>query len=169
MEHPLHLVVMGVSGSGKSTVARAVQDRLGWELAEGDDFHPPDNLAKMRAGIPLTDEDRWGWLDSLAGWAAEREARGEPTIMACSALRRAYRNVLRRGGERTFFVHCTGGRDLLLERMESRDHFMPSSLLESQLAVLEPLQPDEAGMDVDVALPLDRVAGLVLERLGLTG
>lgn len=167
--HPLHLVVMGVSGSGKSTVARALQERLGWELAEGDDFHPPENLARMRAGIPLADDDRWGWLDSLADWAAQREARGEPTIMACSALRRAYRDVLRRGGERTSFVHCTGDRDLLLERMESREHFMPPSLLESQLAVLEPLQPDEQGMDVDVALPVDRVAALVLARLGLAG
>ena len=169
MEHPLHLVVMGVSGSGKSTVARAVQDRLGWELAEGDDFHPPENVARMRAGIPLTDDDRWGWLDSLADWTAEREARGEPTIMACSALRRAYRDVLRRGGAATFYVHCTGEEDLLLERMRSRDHFMPPSLLASQLAVLEPLQPDEAGMDVDVALPVDRIAEQVLARLGLAG
>ncbi len=169
MERPLHLVVMGVSGSGKSTVARAVQDRLGWELAEGDDFHPPENVARMRAGVPLTDEDRWGWLTSLAEWTAEREARGEPTIMACSALRRAYRDVLRRGGERTFFVHCTGEEDLLLERMQDREHFMPPSLLASQLAVLEPLEPDEQGMDVDIALPVDRIAGHVLARLGLTG
>ena len=123
----------------------------------------------MRAGVPLTDEDRWGWLASLAEWAAERDARGEPTIMACSALRRAYRDVLRRGGERTFFVHCTGEEDLLLERMRAREHFMPPSLLASQLAVLEPLEPDENGMDVDIALPVDRIAGQVLARLRLAG
>ena len=164
---PLHLVFMGISGSGKSTVAQAVRERLGWEFAEGDDFHPPANVAKMREGIALTDADRWGWLESLADWTAEREARGEPTIITCSALRRAYRDVLRRGGEDTFFVHSTGDKRTILERMNARHHFMPPSLLESQLDTLEPLQPDELGMDVDVALPVDRIAALVLARLDL--
>lgn len=167
MADPLHLVFMGVSGSGKSTIARAVQERLGWAYAEGDDFHPAANVAKMREGIPLTDADRWGWLESLAGWTAERDAAGEPTIVACSALRRAYRDVLRRGGAGTFFVHCTGDDHLILERMNARQHFMPPSLLESQLDTLEPLQPDEDGMDVDPALPVDRIVALVLARLGL--
>lgn len=165
---PLHLVFMGVSGSGKSTVAEAVRDRLGWEFAEGDHFHPPANVAKMREGTPLTDADRWGWLEALADWTAERDARGEPTIIACSALRRAYRDVLRRGGEDTFFVHCTGDKHMVLERMDARDHFMPPSLLESQLDTLEPLQDDEQGMDVDAALPVDRIAALVLARLDLS-
>ena len=163
----LHLVFMGVSGSGKSTVARAVQEKLGWEMAEGDDFHPPENVAKMREGTPLTDADRWGWLKSLAAWAAERDARGEPTIMACSALRKAYRDVLRRGGENTFFVHCTGDKHMILDRMGTREHFMPPSLLESQLDTLEGLRPDEAGMDIDVAQPVDRLAAMVLARLDL--
>lgn len=162
-----HLVFMGVSGSGKSTVARAVQERLGWEMAEGDDFHPPENVAKMREGIPLTDADRWGWLGTLADWTSERDARGESTVLTCSALRVAYRDVLRRGGEGTFFVHCTGDKHLILDRMNARDHFMPPSLLESQLDTLEPLQPGEDGMDVDPAVPVDRVAALVLARLGL--
>ena len=83
----VHLVFMGVSGSGKSTVAQAVRDRLGWEMAEGDDFHPPENVRKMSEGTPLTDADRWGWLESLADWTAQRDARGEPTIITCSALR----------------------------------------------------------------------------------
>ena len=166
---PLHLVFMGVSGSGKSTVAQAVRDRLGWELAEGDDFHPPANVAKMREGTPLTDADRWGWLESLAAWTAERDARDEPTIITCSALRRAYRDVLRRGGEGTFFVHATGDKHLILDRMNAREHFMPPSLLESQLDTLEPLQPDEQGMDVDPALPVDGLADLVLARLDLAG
>ena len=164
----LHLVFMGVSGSGKSTVARAVQEKLGWEMAEGDDFHPPENVAKMREGTPLKDADRWGWLESLAAWAAERDARGESTIMACSALRRTYREVLRGGGAGTFFVHCTGDKHLLLDRMNAREHFMPPSLLESQLDTLEPLQPDEPGMDVDPALPVDRLAAMVLARLDLS-
>ncbi len=148
---------MGVSGSGKSTVARAVQERLGWEMAEGDDFHPPENVAKMREGTPLTDADRWGWLESLAEWTAERDARDEPTIITCSALRRTYRDVLRRGGEGTFFVHCTGDKHMILDRMNAREHFMPPSLLESQLDTLEQLQPDEDGMDVDVELSVDRI------------
>ena len=163
----VHLVFMGVSGSGKSTVAQAVRDRLGWEMAEGDDFHPPENVRKMSEGTPLTDADRWGWLESLADWTAERDARGEPTIITCSALRQAYRDVLRRGGEGTFFVHCTGDKYLLIERMNARDHFMPPSLLESQLDTLEPLQPDEQGMDIDPALSVDRLAAMVLALLDL--
>lgn len=166
---PLHLVFMGISGSGKSTVAEAVRVRLGWEMAEGDDFHPPANVEKMRQGTPLTDTDRWGWLESLADWTAERDARGEPTIITCSALRRAYRDVLRRGGEGTFFVHATGDKHMILDRMNARDHFMPPSLLESQLDTLEPLQPGEQGMDVDPALPVDRLAAMVLARLDLSG
>ena len=168
MTAPLHLVFMGVSGSGKSTAARAVQQQLGWEYAEGDDFHPPANLAKMREGTPLTDADRWGWLESLATWTAERETRDEPTIITCSALRRTYRDVLRRGGGATFFVHCTGDKHLILDRMNAREHFMPPSLLESQLDTLEPLQPDEPGMDVDPAEPVDRIVAEVLERLDLS-
>ena len=164
---PLHLVFMGVSGSGKSTVARAVQERLGWEFAEGDDFHPPENVKKMSEGTPLTDADRCGWLESLAEWTAERDARGEPTLIACSALRKAYRDVLRRGGEGTFFVHATGDKHMLLDRMNARDHFMPPTLLESQLDTLEPLQPDEHGMDVDPALPVEQIVAAVLARLGL--
>ena len=167
MKAPLHLVFMGVSGSGKSTAARAVQQQLGWEYAEGDDFHPPANVAKMSEGTPLTDDDRWGWLESLAEWTAERDAKGEPTIIACSALRRADRDVLRRGGEGTFFVHSTGDKHMILERMNAREHFMPPSLLESQLDILEPLEPDEQGMDVDPALAVDLIVAQVLDRIGL--
>ena len=167
MKAPLHLVFMGVSGSGKSTAARAVQQQLGWEYAEGDDFHPPANVAKMSEGTPLTDDDRWGWLESLAEWTAERDAKGEPTIIACSALRRAYRDMLRRGGEGTFFVHSTGDKHMILERMNAREHFMPPSLLESQLDILEPLEPDEQGMDVDPALAVDLIVAQVLDRIGL--
>lgn len=159
---PRHLVFMGVSGSGKSTVALAVRDLLGWEFAEGDDFHPPENVAKMSAGHPLNDQDRAGWLRTLADWTAERDARGEPTLLSCSALRRRYRDVLREGGAGTFFVHLTGNKHLLLQRMESRDHFMPPTLLESQLDTLEPLQDDEPGATYDVAMTPEEIAAQVV-------
>lgn len=163
---PLHLVFMGVSGSGKSTAMLAVRDLVGWETAEGDDFHPPENVAKMASGRPLTDADRWGWLESLAAWTKERDDAGTPTLLSCSALRRSYRDVLRRGG-RTFFVHLVGDKGLLLQRMQSRDHFMPPTLLESQLDTLEHLGADEEGMVADVAHPPPRIAAMVMARLDL--
>lgn len=162
---PLHLVVMGVSGTGKSTIAQALNERLGWEFAEGDDYHPQANVDKMASGRPLVDEDRWPWLETLADWTAQREARGEPTILTCSALRRAYRDILRRGGDGTYFLHLVGDKGLLLERMGSRDHFMPPSLLESQLDTLEPLGAEERGAVYDVANPPERIARMVLAQL----
>lgn len=164
---PLHIIVMGVSGTGKSTVATSLERVLGWAFAEGDDFHPPENIAKMASGRPLVDEDRWPWLQSLAAWTSERDARGEPTILTCSALRRRYRDLLRDGGAGTFFVHLVGDKGLLLERMGAREHFMPPSLLESQLDTLEPLEEDERGMRVDVANPPERIARMVLAQLDL--
>ncbi len=162
-----HLVFMGVSGSGKTTAARAVQRRLGWDFAEGDDFHPPANIDKMSAGQPLGDQDRLPWLEALADWTRERDAAGRPTLMTCSALRRSYRDILRGGGEHTFFVHLHGDKGMMLERMGARDHFMPPSLLESQLDTLEPLGDDEAGLVVDPAEPPERLADQVLARLDL--
>ncbi|WP_238335783.1 gluconokinase [Serinicoccus kebangsaanensis] len=164
---PLHLVVMGVSGTGKSTIAQALHGRLGWEFAEGDDFHPEANVAKMASGRPLVDEDRWPWLRALAAWTAERDAAGTPTLLTCSALRRTYRDLLRDGGEGTWFVHLVGDKGLLLERMSSRDHFMPPSLLESQLDTLEALAVDERGAVYDVANPPERIARMVLAQLDL--
>ncbi len=165
---PLHLVVMGVSGSGKSTVAKALHDTLGWAFAEGDAYHPAANIDKMAAGRPLVDEDRWPWLRTLADWTREHDARGEPTILACSALKRSYRDLLREGGEGTYFVHVHGDKGLLLGRMETREaHFMPTTLLESQLDTLEMLQPDEHGIVVDIANPVERSARMVLTQLDL--
>lgn len=164
---PLHLVVMGVSGTGKSTIAQALHARLGWEFAEGDEFHPQANVDKMASGRPLMDEDRWPWLEALAAWTAERDAAGTPTLLTCSALRRSYRDLLRRGGAGTWFVHLVGDKGLLLERMSSREHFMPPSLLESQLDTLEPLEADERGAVYDVANPQERLARMVLAQLDL--
>lgn len=161
-----HLVVMGVSGTGKSTVAKVLAERLGWPFAEGDDLHPAANVAKMAAGIPLADPDRWPWLDAIAAWTSEQAAQGNSTIVTCSALRRAYRDRLRAAAAGTVFVHLVGSLDLLAERMGARkDHFMPTSLLPSQLDALEPLEADEPGFTVDVGATTDAIVDKVLEEL----
>src|SRR6476469_9435233 len=146
------IVVMGVSGSGKSTVARELVDRLGWEFAEGDDFHPPENVAKMAAGHPLDDEDRWPWLRTLAAWIGEHEAAGRSVVVTCSALKRSYRDLLRDGHPSVWFAHVTVDADALRRRLEARTgHYMPASLLDSQLATLEPLQDEEPGAAISGA------------------
>jgi gluconokinase len=157
------IVVMGVSGSGKSTVAERLVERLGWEFAEGDDFHPPANVEKMRAGRPLDDDDRWPWLRRLADWIGERERAGRSVVVTCSALKRSYRDLLCDGHPSVWFAHVTADADLIRRRIESRTgHYMPSSLLESQLATLEPLQDDEPGARVSGAgAPADVVDELL--------
>ena len=161
-----HLVVMGVAGTGKSTIARALAERLGWPFGEGDDLHPAANVAKMAAGIPLDDADRWPWLDAIAAWTAEQAAAGNSTIVTCSALRRTYRDRLRAAAAGTVFVHLVGSPALLAERMTARkDHFMPTSLLASQLETLEPLTADEPGFTVNVELPAAAIVDEVLDQL----
>ncbi|WP_433887398.1 gluconokinase [Streptomyces sp. CA-111067] len=143
------VVVMGVSGSGKSTVGGLLAQRLGVPYAEADDFHPPANIAKMSAGHPLDDTDRAPWLDAIAAWIAERGDRGG--VVSCSALRRRYRDRLRRDAPGLFFVHLDGSPELIASRMAARmEHFMPPGLLASQFEALEPLQPDEAGAVVPI-------------------
>jgi gluconokinase len=145
---PSLIVVMGVSGCGKSTVGRLLAEALQVEYAEGDDLHPATNIAKMAAGVPLTDDDRWPWLDIIAGRLAERRERGG--VVSCSALKHSYRDRLRVAAPGVFFVHLHASRAELAHRMASRPgHFMPTSLLDSQLAALEPLSADELGIALD--------------------
>ena len=143
---------MGVSGSGKSTVAAGLVERLGWEFAEGDDFHPPANVEKMRAGHPLDDDDRWPWLRTLAEWIGEHERAGKSVVVTCSALKRVYRDLLCDGHPSVWFAHVTADADLLRERVAHRPgHYMPASLLDSQLTTLQPLQDDEPGASISGA------------------
>ncbi|MFH8251809.1 gluconokinase [Microbacterium sp. B2969] len=159
----MSLVVMGVSGSGKSTVGAEVAERAGATFIDADDLHPASNVAKMHAGIPLTDEDRMPWLRIVGETIAQHS--GERVVMACSALKRVYRDVIREHAGHVLFAELEGTRELLAERMGARqDHFMPLTLLDSQLATLEPLQPDEEGVTVDIALSPDEISDRILSR-----
>lgn len=160
------LIVMGVSGVGKSSVAEALVARTGWSFQEGDDLHPEANRAKMTAGIPLTDDDRRPWLRRIAAWIGEQEAAGRDAVVTCSALKRAYRDVLREGHPSVWFVHLVAPPDLVAERIGlRRGHYMPPSLLRSQLDTLQPLGPDEPGAAVETdgtpAEIADRALGLL--------
>jgi gluconokinase len=159
--NPDVVIVMGVSGSGKTTVAKGLSTVLGWEFAEGDAFHPDANVAKMRSGLPLTDEDRWPWLEAIGSWISDKERRAESAVVTCSALRRVYRDLLRDGRPHVRFLHVTAESDVIRDRMEHRPgHYMPPSLLPSQLATLEPLGADEPG----VAITNEGSAAQVLDR-----
>lgn len=162
---PVHLVVMGVSGSGKSAVGRPLAERLGVVFAEGDEFHSQANLDKMSTGTPLVDEDRWPWLRDMAEWTRERDRVGESTVLACSALRRSYRDALREGLPGTWFVHLHGDKGLMLQRMQGREHFFAPTMLESQLDTLELLAADEQGFVADIADPIDVIVDKVVGRL----
>jgi gluconokinase len=161
----LHVVVMGVSGSGKSTVATELARRLGFVMIEGDDLHPPSNVEKMAAGVPLTDDDRRPWLETLRDLLGDHHEKGEGTVLACSALRRAYRDLLRSAlpPDEAFVIALDVDHDTLRRRMAQRTgHYMPVSLLESQLATLEPLEPDERGVTLDAGKPLEDVVAAAL-------
>ena len=160
---------MGVSGTGKSTVATLLAQHLGWPMAEGDDFHSAANVAKMHAGHPLTDADRLPWLHSIADWIGAREAAGSGGVVTCSSLKRSYRDLLRDGHPDVRFVCLVGSRELLESRLDHRvGHFMPASLLDSQLATLEPLQPDEPGATIDVSASPPQIEREALAILGVT-
>lgn len=166
---PLHVVVFGVSGCGKTTVAARLRDDLGLAFAEGDAFHPRANVEKMASGRPLDDADREPWLRALADWTVDRRAEGTSTVVACSALKRAYRDLLRQTEPETWFLHLYADANVLRERMNARAHFMPASLLHSQLDTLEPLEPGERGAAIDVSAGVDEVvarAEALLRGLG---
>lgn len=164
-QHPV-VVIMGVSGSGKSTVAGLLAGRLGWDLAEGDDLHPETNVAKMHAGQPLTDEDRWPWLESIADWIRTHTEAGSPGVVTCSALKKRYRDILR--GEGVVFVFLEGSRDKISDRLASRHgHFMPPALLESQFEALEAPTADENFISLSVSATPAEEAQEIITRLSL--
>jgi gluconokinase len=154
------VIVMGVSGCGKSTVGARLAEALGWQYLEGDVFHPAANVARMAEGIPLTDADRAGWLTTLATALDAAQAAGSSVVLSCSALRRSYRDVLRRGQAALPFIHLHGDRAVLAERVSSRDHpYMPATLLDSQLATLEMPGDEERVLRLDIARPADALVG----------
>lgn len=165
---PQFVIVMGVSGSGKTTVATGLAEAMGWTYVEGDELHPQANVDKMAAGIPLTDEDRWPWLRRIGAWIDEHENSGKSAVITCSALKRSYRDLLREGRPDVQFCHVEVSREALEDRLAHREgHYMPASLLQSQLDTLEPLQADEPGIVVEAKGGQEAVLAEVLEALHL--
>jgi gluconokinase len=159
-------VMMGVSGSGKTTIARGVAEREGWRLVEGDNFHPPANVAKMHAGVPLTDEDRWPWLRAIAQEIDAMGARGESAVVACSALKHAYRNVLIGDRKDVLLVYLQGSKELIAGRLAARrGHFMPAALLDSQFDTLEEPGEDEHPIVVSIAPSPEGIIDDVVRKL----
>jgi carbohydrate kinase (thermoresistant glucokinase family) len=163
---PTVLLIMGVSGSGKSTAGEALAREFGWPFRDADSFHPPENVRKMSAGLPLSDDDRWPWLAAIAQWIDTRRAAGEHGIVTCSALKRRYRDVLLHDRGDVRLVYLSGDADLIAGRMGRRkDHFMPPSLLASQFAALEEPDPDENALVVSIHPTARRVAEQILAAL----
>jgi gluconokinase len=165
---PCALIVMGVSGSGKSTVGEALAKRLGWLYEDGDKFHPASNVAKMSAGQPLTDEDRWPWLRAIADEIDRLSAAGVHVVIACSALRRVYRDILVHGRNDVRIVYLDGTQALIADRLRRRKgHFMPPELLRSQFKTLEPPGPDEHSVTVSIDAPVEAIVDDILRQLDL--
>lgn len=164
------IVVMGVSGCGKSTLGALLAEGLGWAFEDGDAFHPPANVEKMRAGTPLTDDDRWPWLAAIAARIARARAEGRGVVVACSALKRAYRDVLRDGPGDVRFLHLTGDPALIMARQAARTgHYMPASLIASQFAALEPPDTEADVIDLDVDPDPPEIARKALAALRRRG
>lgn len=160
------IIVMGVCGCGKSKLATQLSEELGFSMIEADDFHSDSNRAKMAKGIGLTDEDRKPWLQTVSKAAEQKAASDGGVVVACSSLRRIYRDVFRSSLGDCKFIHLTGSKDLIASRLTNRSgHFVDAGLLDSQLATLEPLEGDETGFTIDVALPVSQVLEAALQRL----
>jgi len=165
---PCALVVMGVSGSGKSTIAGALAERLVWRYEDGDKYHPPGNVAKMSAGHPLTDEDRWPWLQVIADEIDRTCQAGQHAVVACSALKHAYRDILVHGRDDVCIVFLNGTKDLIADRLAARKgHFMPPELLASQFRTLEPPQPGEQPITVSIDAPVEAIVDDIIRQLNL--
>ena len=165
-ETPCALVVMGVSGSGKSTIGEKLAERLGWSYEDGDKFHPLSNVAKMRAGQPLTDEDRWPWLQAIANEIDRVCEAGEHAVIACSALKRAYRDILVHGRNDVRIVYLKGTQDLIASRLALRkDHFMPPGLLASQFRTLEPPHASENPVTVSIDASVETIVDDIIRQL----
>jgi len=163
---PNALIVMGVSSSGKSSIGKALAERLGWRFADGDDFHPPANVEKQRAGQALTDEDRWPWLQSIADEIDRVTAEDGKLVVACSALKRAYRDLLVHGRHDIRIVYLDGSRELIAKRMAARkNHFMPPSLLDSQFKTLEVPGTDERVIAVSIDDDIDGIVAAIAKQL----
>jgi gluconokinase len=166
---PHALIVMGVSGSGKSTIGEALAARIGWRFEDADSFHPASNVAKMSAGHPLTDEDRWPWLRAIADEIDRVSAAGERIVIGCSALKRAYRDLLVHGRHDVRIVYLQGAQALIADRLGQRkDHFMPAALLESQFKTLERPTPDEHAVTVSIDAPVETIVDDILNQLELS-
>ena len=169
MPPPEVVVLAGVAGSGKTTVGALLAERLGWDYAEADAFHPPANIDKMRSGRPLTDADRLPWLRTIATWIDDRLATGRPGVVSCSALKRRYRDLLLDGRPGVRMVFMDGDRDAIAARMRGREgHFLTVGLLDTQFADLEPPAPDENVLVLPADAPLDTTLTHVLSSLNLT-
>jgi gluconokinase len=163
---PMVVVVMGVSSSGKTTVAKLLAETLGWQYQEGDALHPPENVAKMSSGTPLTDADRLPWLRAIAARIDEWRSRGEPGVVTCSALKHAYRDIIVGNRPDVVLVYLKGSHDLIAARMAARKgHFMPTALLDNQFATLEEPSADERAITIDVGETPFRIVQEIMRRL----
>ena len=168
--HKSILLIMGVSGSGKSTIAEIVSERLGWVFEEGDDLHPQTNIDKMKAGIPLTDADRQPWLARVAAWIDKQRESGQPGVITCSALKRSYRQIVIGDRPEVQLVYLRGSRELIAARLADRQgHFMPAALLESQFDTLEEPGPDENPLIVDIGGSADEIADEIVRHVASGG
>ena len=166
MTEPPAILVFGVSGAGKTTVGRMLAERLGWAFLDADDLHPKANVEKMRAGVPLGDADRWPWLDAVGEWMDARAAEGRASVVACSALKRAYRERLRAGRPQLKIVYLAGSQALIEDRLARRKgHYWPAGLLPTQFAALEPPVPDEQAVTVDIGPPPEALVEAIARRL----